>query len=805
MRWALGLVVASACWGQAMVYEATLDGQPIVYENVGGLAMYQGDIILGPAVKPNGARAASFTTGTLWPNGVVPYEIDAGLLATSQIAVQGAIDAWNGYGTPIHFQPRAGETAYVRFFRNNPAQGVCTSSVGRTGGEQLIRLDDACNTASVIHEIGHAIGMWHEQSRQDRNLHTTVLWENIQKSRASNFNLLPTSTARDVNAYEYASSMHYGAFAFNVGGRSVLESVPAGIPMGEASEMDPEDLDAVRKLYGGTSPQITVNSNPPGLSVLVDGQEITTPQSFDWTVGSTHRLGVPDLPQDRPLGRRYEFGKWSDGGAKEHQITVTAGVAVYTVNFVRRTQLLLQAGTGGTVAASPASADGFYTALTDIQVTATPGFGYRFFRWGTAPNASCANLALSANPLKLPQRTISSGCVAVFTQSVITTIDSDPPGQNVTVDGATYEAPVNFTFTAGSTHTVSARATVTSGPVRTQFVEWSDGGAIDHTITAQAGGGVITARFKRQYLLTLTQPSSNVGTLVATPSSADGFYDAGTTVSIQANLQGNFKVSFWTGDLAGRANPNTVMMDRDRLVGVGPSTSPPPLVLTHALSFAQGPIAPGEIVSIFGTGLGPAGGAGAKLGSDGRVTTEAGGTRVLFDGVPGPVVYAADGQVNAVAPYALAGKTTTSVVVENQGVARAAFVQGIVAAAPGIVGNGSGRAVVVNEDGSFNGPDRPARRGSVIVFFATGEGVTTPDGVDGRVGVAPLAKPVQAVQVRIGGKPAEVQYAGNAPGFVAGAMQVNVKVPDDAPIGDVSLYLVVGTAISPPPSLIRVE
>ena len=113
--------------------------------------------------------------------------------------------------------------------------------------------------------------------------------------------------------------------------------------------------------------------------------------------------------------------------------------------------------------------------------------------------------------------------------------------------------------------------------------------------------------------------------------------------------------------------------------------------------------------------------------------------------------------------------------------------------------------MVLNEDGSFNGPERPAKRGSVIVFYATGEGATAPDGVDGRVAVAPLAKPMQSVQVRIGGKPAEVQFAGNAPGFVAGAMQVNVKVPEDAPTGDVSLYLIVGTVSSPAPSLIRVQ
>ncbi len=104
--------------------------------------------------------------------------------------------------------------------------------------------------------------------------------------------------------------------------------------------------------------------------------------------------------------------------------------------------------------------------------------------------------------------------------------------------------------------------------------------------------------------------------------------------------------------------------------------------------------------------------------------------------------------------------------------------------------------MVVNQDGTYNGQNNPAKRGSAIVFFATGEGATTPTGIDGRVGAAPLARPVQAVQVRIGGRPAGVEYAGNAPGFVAGAMQVNARVSDDTPSGEVSLYLIVGTVAS---------
>ena len=81
----------------------------------------------------------------------------------------------------------------------------------------------------------------------------------------------------------------------------------------------------------------------------------------------------------------------------------------------------------------------------------------------------------------------------------------------------------------------------------------------------------------------------------------------------------------------------------------------------------------------------------------------------------------------------------------------------------------------------------------------TGEGAVTPDGIDGKLSVAPLPKPVQPVTVQIGGQPADVQYAGAAPGLVAGLMQVNAVVPQGAPAGnDVPVTIAVASQVSPP-------
>jgi uncharacterized protein (TIGR03437 family) len=112
--------------------------------------------------------------------------------------------------------------------------------------------------------------------------------------------------------------------------------------------------------------------------------------------------------------------------------------------------------------------------------------------------------------------------------------------------------------------------------------------------------------------------------------------------------------------------------------------------------------------------------------------------------------------------------------------------------------SGSGSAVVINQDGSINSASNPAPKGTVVVFYETGEGQTNPGGVDGKPNGLPLPMPVQNVVVGMGDKGAEILYAGGAPSFVAGVMQVNARVPADAPVGDkVSLSILVGSTFSP--------
>jgi trimeric autotransporter adhesin len=214
----------------------------------------------------------------------------------------------------------------------------------------------------------------------------------------------------------------------------------------------------------------------------------------------------------------------------------------------------------------------------------------------------------------------------------------------------------------------------------------------------------------------------------------------------------------------------------------------------------MGPIAPGEVVSIFGNGIGPPDGLSARPNGAGVFESTLGQTRILFDGVAAPLLFTRIDMVNAVVPYALAAKRNTEVQIEYQGVKSVAQTLPIAESEPGIfsVGsNGSAQGVILNEDLSWNSISNPARIGSIVTLFATGEGQTSPPGVDGKVAGDSTARPVLKVSVEIGGQQGQVVGANCAPGFVAGVLQVRARIPETVLPGPaVPITLVVGQAPS---------
>jgi uncharacterized protein (TIGR03437 family) len=230
--------------------------------------------------------------------------------------------------------------------------------------------------------------------------------------------------------------------------------------------------------------------------------------------------------------------------------------------------------------------------------------------------------------------------------------------------------------------------------------------------------------------------------------------------------------------------------------------------LVDAASQRADSVSPGKIVGISGVGLGP-----SELvrnqPRDGQFSTELAGTTVSFNGIAAPILYTSATQVAAVTPYAVTG-TTAQVTVTYQGGASNSLTVPVAPSAPSLFTvnqTGAGQAAAINAvDGTVNTPANPVKLGGFISLYATGEGQTTPAGVDGRLAGSTPAQPVLPVRVTVGGIPATVQYKGGAPGLVAGIMQVNVQIPSGVhPGGYLPVALQAGDRSSSPAVWIAVS
>ena len=240
-----------------------------------------------------------------------------------------------------------------------------------------------------------------------------------------------------------------------------------------------------------------------------------------------------------------------------------------------------------------------------------------------------------------------------------------------------------------------------------------------------------------------------------------------------------------------------------RLAGLGPAVTG----LQNAASGSTGAIAPGEIVSIFSNPdtnpIGPTAGVGLQIDQSGKVVTALGGVRVHFLPIDAysPLIFVSAGQINAIVPYEVAGLTSVKVEVQYSGQTSDPVVLQVAPAGPGIFtanGSGVGPGAILNHDGvTLNGPGKPEPRGGIVVLFTTGEGQTTPPGVTGEVTSVAADPPITpapraAVEVQINGQPASVLFAGEAPGLVAGVLQVNVQIPTTISPGNVPIQVIVG-------------
>lgn len=248
-----------------------------------------------------------------------------------------------------------------------------------------------------------------------------------------------------------------------------------------------------------------------------------------------------------------------------------------------------------------------------------------------------------------------------------------------------------------------------------------------------------------------------------------------------------------------------------KALDVGPTNNEVTFVcIGNAASLANLPLAPSEIVSLFGTTIGPTDPVTSQPGSDGLYPSQLGGVQVKFDGTSAPILYASGRQLNVVTPGALARKGTSHVCVLLNGAETSCIDAVVQPVAPGVFQSESGYAAAGNQDGTINSLQNPAPIGSVISIFVTGLGSMTPSQPDGSLVEPPL--PTQDLPVQVSyaqttpsgaspGPPAQAQilYAGPAPFEVMGLSQINFRVPLPAgpPVPQLKfLYLWIGLAFA---------
>lgn len=249
---------------------STNEGTLEVFGEADG-ALLEGDILIDESETPS--IAGNLRSSRPWPNGVVHYAVAASL--PNKQRVTDAIAHWESR-TGVRFVARTNQAAYVEFV---PGNG-CSSYIGRTGGRQPINLASGCTTGSVIHEIGHAVGLWHEQSRSDRDQYVKVLLQNVTKGMEHNFD---KTTFQSIGQYDLGSIMHYGSTYFSANGNPTMTRLDGSLIVPNRSALSTGDIAGIKVLYGDAAP---TPAPPPG------GVQATVLENLNLRAGPGTRFAV---------------------------------------------------------------------------------------------------------------------------------------------------------------------------------------------------------------------------------------------------------------------------------------------------------------------------------------------------------------------------------------------------------------------------------------------------------------------------------------------------------------------------------
>jgi hypothetical protein len=629
-------------------------GMPVTYTVKNGKAIFQSDIVL-EKVDPIDPQRALPSFGIdyaqyLWPKVgsqyQIPYIIDS---ASGDLTnLNAAIAQFNGTFSNIQFVARTSQADFVDFnFDPNNFSGECETVVGRAGGEQQVGGSGVCTLATILHEMGHTLGLWHEQSRPDRNAYVSVNYGNLIKGSIGNFNQIYDNAQTFGTYFDYASIMEYPAFSFSRNGGPAVESIPGGIPLSNQAGYTAADIDGIERLYGNAPTSVTVTSNPAGLQVIVDGVTVTTPQVYSWPANSTHTLDIPSGVQSQageivnsttPTTFYYTYGRWNDATASSHSITVLPGngeeatpatspaVTTYTANFI---QLVPYAATiypmgTGTVTSSPAplSYSGssllFYTARQQVMLTASPNSGHNFYEFNNSPFWLPGGLGANPKTFYVPDTGLTVNTTVEFSPNPVYSVNVSPNpfSSNLYVygDSAFSYAPKNFSafydsgWTAGSVHTLSVDALEYpySSNGRYRFSSWSDGTTTTaDSVTLPATSTTYTATLTPEFYVTDYANETCGGAINVSPISptGDGFYPSGDALTFTETPNSGWLFTGWQYDLTGTSSAEPLTVTDEVLVTADYNTTAAPLTLSSLSPAATVPGGPSFTLTLNGTGF----------------------------------------------------------------------------------------------------------------------------------------------------------------------------------------------------------